>query len=97
MVAPALEPVDVVGLDAQRRVLRLLHHRRGELGAHVEQVVLHVGQHRDDVIVELARREHDPEVRVGLVDVGVRPEPRVGLLVSLMSPSRVVPASPVRV
>ena len=79
LVAPALEPVDVVGLDPQRRVLRVLHHRGAEVGADVEQVVLHVGQHRGHVVVELAGRQHEADVGVGLVDVGVRLQPEVGL------------------
>ena len=79
VVAPALEAVDVVLLDAQRRVLRVLDHRRAEVRADVEQVVLHVRQHRGDVVLDLAGRQHHAEVGVGLVDVGVRLESRVGL------------------
>ena len=72
LVAPRLEPVDVLLLDAQRRVLGLRDHRRAEVGAHVEEVVLHPGEQRDDVVVEAALGEREPEVGVGLVDVGVR-------------------------
>ena len=79
VVAPALEPVDVVGLDPQRRVLRVLHHRRAEVGADVEEVVLHVGQHRGHVLVEATGGQDEAEVGVGLVDVGVGLEPEVGL------------------
>ena len=74
-----LEPVDVLLLDPQRRVLRVWHDRGAEVGAHVEEVVLHPGQQRDDVVVEAALREREPEVGVRLVDVGVRRQPQVGL------------------
>ena len=71
--------------------------RRAEVGAHVEEVVLHVGEHRDDVVLEPAVGERDAELGVGLVDVGVGLQPQVVLRVTLMSPRRVSPASPVRV
>ena len=70
VVAPALEPVDVGLLDAQWRVLGVRNDRRAEVGADVEQVVLHVYQDGADVLLEVVG-ESDPELRVGLVDVGV--------------------------
>ena len=79
VVAPGLEPVDVVLLDPQRRVLRVRDDRGAEVGADVEEVVLHAGEHRDDVVLEAAVGEGHADVGVALVDAGVGLEAQVGL------------------
>jgi hypothetical protein len=79
VVAPSFETVDVVLLDAQRGEVRLGHHGCAEVGADVEEVVLHVSEDGDHVVVETALGDRQAEVGVGLVDVGVRDEARIGL------------------
>ncbi len=78
VVAPGLEAVDVLLLDPQRRELGVLHDGRAEVGADVEQVVLHVYQDGADVLLQVVR-QRDPELRVRLVHVGVGVQPRVVL------------------
>jgi hypothetical protein len=79
LVAPRLQPVHVGLLDAQRRELGVLDDGGAEVGADVEEVVLHVREHRDDAVVEAAARDRQAEGRVGLVDVGVGVQPQVVL------------------
>ena len=68
-----------------------------EVGADVEQVVLHRGQHRDHVVLEALGGDSQSDGGVRLVHVGVRRQSaRSVLRVVLMSPSQ-VPPSPVRV
>ena len=77
VVAPAFEPDDVVGLDPQLRVLGVLDDGAREIGADIEQVVLDVDEHRDDVVGQPARRQSHSDLAVGLVDVGVRDQAQV--------------------
>ena len=79
LVAPALEPLDLALGDAQRRVLRVLDHRGGEVGAHVEEVVLDLAQRGDDRLRRRPDGERDADRGVRLLRVGVGREPRVGL------------------
>jgi hypothetical protein len=79
-VALLLQPGDVGLVDPQRRVgRRRLRHRVGQVGADVEQLVLHPGQHVDDVRRELAERDGRADGAVGLLHVGVGGQPGIRL------------------
>src|SRR5699024_6713704 len=80
LVAPRLEAVDVVGGDPQGRVLRVLGHRRGQIRADVEQVVLHVGQHLRRNLVDLAHGQRHADRGIGLLDLRVGDQTGIGLV-----------------
>ena len=80
VVTPGLEAVDVVLLDAQRRIFGSLDHGGAEVGPDVEQVVLDVRQDLEDIRLEPAADDRHTEGRVGLVDIGIGVQPQIGLL-----------------
>src|SRR5690348_2048971 len=71
VVAPALEAVDVLLGDPQRGILRVRHHGRAQVGADVEEIVLHVCENGHHVGVEFTQTQRHPDVGVRLVDGGV--------------------------
>ena len=90
--------VDVGLLDPQRRVLGVCDHRCAQVGADVEQLVLHPSEDRHDLLGEAPERDRGADGGVGLIGVGVGGEPQVVLAgTRYMSPRAVVPSSPVRV
>src|SRR5207302_3647910 len=77
----AFQPVDVGLVDPQRRIRRRLWpggYRVGQVGPHVEQLVLDPAQHGLDRIGQLPERDRRPDRGVGLLHVRVRPQPRIG-------------------
>jgi hypothetical protein len=78
-VAGLLEPLRVGGGDPQRRELRVGDDGRAQVGADVEQVVLDARQQRAHLGLRPAQRQCDADDAVGLVDVGVGHQTRVGL------------------
>ena len=78
-VAVRLEFVDPLCLDPQWFVLIGLLERRREVGADVEEVVLHTSEHCNHVIAEPTGRHSNADRRVRLVDIGTGGESCVGL------------------
>jgi hypothetical protein len=78
-VARLLEPLRVGGGDAQRGELRVGDDRRAQVGADVEQVVLDARQQVGDLRRRPAQGQGDADRAVGLVDVGVGHQTRIGL------------------
>ena len=72
-----LEPLRLLGRDAQARAVAAVRHR--DVGADVEQVVLHAPQPLRVAVGQPAARERDAELRVELVDGAVGLDPRVRL------------------
>ena len=80
LVAPALEPVDVLRGHPELRLLGVARPQRlGQVGAQVEQLVLDGAQHRGHLRRQLAEGQRHAEGGVGLVHVPVRLDPRIGL------------------
>lgn len=79
MITPRLHPIDVVGGDPQRRVLRILGDRRRQIRARVEQVVLDAQQCGAHRLIGFAQRDRDTDRGVGLFDIGIGHQSRIGL------------------
>ena len=79
LVAPSFEAFDVGLGHAQRRVLGVRNDRRREIRAGVEQVVLDLAEHVDDLLGRGAECESDADARVRFVAVRVRDEPWIVL------------------
>src|SRR3954452_4519431 len=77
LVTGGLEPADLLGREAQP--LALAAGRDGEVGADVEELVLHAAQPVGVLRRQPLDRERQADLRVELVDRPVRLDPRVGL------------------
>ena len=77
LVAGRLQPRRLLGEQAQARPVAAVRDR--DVGADVEEVVLHPAQPLGVLRGQVGQRERDAELRVELVDGAVGLDPRVGL------------------
>lgn len=77
LITRLLEGFDVGVGDPQWRMLGVFHNRCTQISTDVEKVVLDGSQQRSDLIVDAVMRKDHPDGAIGLVNIGIGPQPRV--------------------